>query len=43
MTNLNNEYLIYDEKNSYSKIFSKSMTNFRKIVSMSIPSRILIN
>ena len=43
MTNLRDDYLIYDEKNNYSEIFSKSMTNFRKIVSLSIPSRILIN
>ena len=43
MTNLQDDYLIYDEKNNYSKIFSKSMTTFRKIVSLSIPSRILIN
>ena len=43
MTNLRDDYLIYDEKNNYSEIFSKSMTTFRKIVSLSIPSRILIN
>ena len=43
MTNLQDDYLIYDEKNNYSEIFSKSMTTFRKIVSLSIPSRILIN
>ena len=43
MTNLENDYLIYDEKNNYSEIFSRSMTNFRKTVSISIPSRILIN
>lgn len=43
MTNLRDDYLIYDEKNNYSEIFSKSMTNFRKIVGLSIPSRILIN
>ena len=43
MANLQDDYLIYDEKNNYSEIFSKSMTNFRKIVSLSIPSRILIN
>jgi len=41
--NLNNKYLIYDEKNNYSRIFSKSMTTLRKTVSLSIPSRILIN
>ena len=43
MTNLQDDYLIYDEKNNYSEIFSQSMTTFRKIVSLSIPSRILIN
>ena len=43
MTNLRDDYLIYDEKNNYSKIFSRSMTTFRKIVSLSIPSRVLIN
>ena len=43
ITDPNNSYLIYDEKNSYSEIFSKSMTTFRKAVSLSIPSRILIN
>ena len=43
INNLNNEYLIYDEKNNYSRIFSKSMTTLRKTVSLSIPSRILIN
>ena len=43
MTNLENDYLNYDEKNNYSKIFSSSMTTFRKALSLSIPSRILIN
>ena len=43
MTNLQDDYLIYDEKNNYSEIFSQSMTTFRKIVSLSIPSGILIN
>jgi len=43
MANLENDYLIYDEKNNYSEIFSRSMTNFRKTLSISIPSRILIN
>ena len=40
---LSKEQLVYDEKNNYSEIFSQSMTTFRKIVSLSIPSRILIN
>ena len=43
MTNPENDYLNYDEKNNYSKIFSSSMTTFRKALSLSIPSRILIN
>ena len=43
MTNLDKDYLIYDEKNNYSEIFSSSMTTFRKALSLSIPSRILIN
>ena len=40
---MNKENIIYDEKNTYSEIFSKSMQSFRQLVSSSIPSRILIN
>ena len=41
--NTHKKYILYDEKNNYSHLFSKSMSNFRKLISMSIPSRILIN
>ena len=40
---MNKKNIIYDEKNTYSEIFSKSMQSFRQLVSSSIPSRILIN
>ena len=40
---MNKRNIIYDEKNTYSEIFSKSMQSFRQLVSSSIPSRILIN
>ena len=40
---MNEEHIIYDEKNTYSEVFSKSMQSFRQLVSSSIPSRILIN
>lgn len=40
---MNEKHIIYDEKNTYSEIFSKSMQSFRRLVSSSIPSRILIN
>ena len=40
---MNKENIIYDEKNTYSEIFAKSMQSFRQLVSSSIPSRILIN
>ena len=40
---MNKKNIIYDEKNTYSEIFSKSMQSFRRLVSSSIPSRILIN
>ena len=40
---MNKENIIYDEKNTYSEIFSKSMQSFRQLVSSTIPSRILIN
>ena len=40
---MNKKNIIYDEKNTYSEIFSKSMRSFRQLVSSSIPSRILIN
>ena len=40
---MNKKNIIYDEKNTYSEIFSKSMQSFRQLISSSIPSRILIN
>ena len=40
---INKKNIIYDEKNTYSEIFSKSMQSFRQLLSSSIPSRILIN
>ena len=36
-------YVIIDEMNNYSHLFAKSMSSFRKLISTSIPSRILIN
>ena len=38
---MNKKNIIYDEKNTYSEIFSKSMQSFRQLVSSSIPSRIV--
>ena len=35
--------VITDEMNNYSHLFAKSMSSFRKLISTSIPSRILIN
>ena len=35
--------VIIDEMNNYSHLFAKSMYSFRKLISTSIPSRILIN
>ena len=35
--------VIIDEMNNYSHLFAKSMSSFRKLISTSIPSRILIN
>ena len=37
------KFILIDEKNNYSHLFSKSMSLFRKLISNSIPSRILIN
>ena len=39
----NDKNVIYDEKNSYSNIFAKSLSNFRKDIRSKIPSRLLIN
>tara|TARA_B100000579_G_C22824378_1_gene852307 strand:- start:89 stop:1720 length:1632 start_codon:yes stop_codon:yes gene_type:complete len=41
--NYQNKYVLYDEKNNYAHLFSKSMSSFRKLISSSTPSRILIN
>ncbi len=37
------ENVLYDENNKYSKIFSKSLTSYRKLIGNSVPSRVLMN
>ena len=41
--NFNKENVLFDENNRYSKIFSKSLASYRKLISNVIPSRILMN
>ena len=41
--NFNDQNILYDEKNQYSIIFAKILPKYRKLVTYSIPSRILIN
>ena len=39
----NKEHVLFDENNTYSKIFSKSLETYRKEIANLIPSRILMN
>ena len=39
----NKEHILYDENNTYSGIFSKSLETYRKTIANLVPSRILIN
>ena len=41
--NFNKENVLFDENNRYSKIFSKSLASYRKLISNVTPSRILMN
>tara|TARA_B110000483_G_C18192456_1_gene541535 strand:+ start:2765 stop:2956 length:192 start_codon:yes stop_codon:yes gene_type:complete len=41
--NLNNQNILSDEKNNYNTIFAKSVLAYRKLISRTTPSRILIN
>ena len=39
----NKEHILYDENNTYSGIFSKSLETYRQTISNLVPSRILMN
>ena len=39
----NKEHILYDENNTYSGIFSKSLENYRETIANLVPSRILMN
>lgn len=39
----NKEHVLFDEKNTYSKIYSKSLEAYRKAIINHVPSRILMN
>ena len=39
----NKERILYDENNTYSGIFSKSLENYRETIANLVPSRILMN
>ena len=41
--NFNDQNILYDEKNQFDIIFAKILPKYRKLVTYSIPSRILIN
>ena len=39
----NDQNILYDEKNQFGIIFAKILPKYRKLVTYSVPSRILIN
>ena len=39
----NKEHVLFDENNTYSEIFSKSLETYRKAIANLVPSRILMN
>jgi len=39
----NKENILFDENNKYSKIFSRSLESYRKLIGAAVPSRILMN